>query len=414
MKSGARNPMVIVVVLLVAVAFGIQQPAESSASPSPASREVDVGAEPTPLVFFRTANRAGTRLLRRVLRVNPRTGRSLPSITPPADFRSFVDAVQVGGTSFLAWTSRRGGLWLGAAGPNGRIARRWQVGRSGGFEVLPVPLYKAAGTGTGFVRVSADQSTALLVNGRGRGIGRFVDLESGTVRERQLPVGLDRNIADAAAIGGLFVLSGYTGAVVSMGSNGDVVARTQVKLAAKGAMTIGFVKMVALSGDRAVFSFINGRMYRDGTRRFIGRYNARNGALTITRSYPDFEGYEFAATQSRFAVFGNDHWTIGPIDRGPLRRITPPGAGPRPPAFAGIEPEVEGVPRVFGNAIGAHGRTSVFRAIDYENIHGMAGYVAYEVVQVDVESARVIRRTRFGDETGGPSPLPFAFDVRVS
>lgn len=49
-----------------------------------------------------------------------------------------------------------------------------------------------------------------------------------------------------------------------------------------------------------------------------------------------------------------------------------------------------------------------------KNVHGTASYVAYEIVEVDIDTARVIRRTRFADETGGRSTLPYAFDVRVA
>lgn len=410
--STSRPPVVLLVALVVFwLPFTRPEPTLAASSAGMAGR---VAGTVAPLVFFRTESTKATGFLRRVMRISPRTGRSLRSVVPPADFRSFVDAVQVGSTSYLAWTSTRGNLWLASAGPSGRIERRWLVGRSSGFEVRPVPLYEPTGTGTGFLRVSANQRDALLVNGRGRRIGRFVDLQSGIVKSRHLPDGVQEDVADAAAVGGRFVLISETGSVVSLGPNGELLSRTQIRLPAAGPRRIGFVKLIPLSADHAALSFINGQMYRDGTRRFIARYNARNGALTIERSYLDFEGYEFAATTERFTVFGNDHWTTGRIDGGPLRQISPAGPGPRPPASAGIEPEVEGVARVFGSATGNNGQAFVFRAIDYENIHGMAGYVAYEVIQVGIANGEIRRRTRFGDETGGRSPLPFAFDIRVA
>lgn len=367
-----------------------------------------------PLVFFRTANAETTQLLRRVLRVDPRTGQSIPSVTPPADFRSFVDAAQVGDTSFLAWTTKRGDLWLGAAGPTPGLARRWRVGRAGGFEVVPAPTDRSLGTGSGFLRVSADGRTALLVNGQGRRrVGRYVDLRTGAVRSRRLPVGVSRDVADATVLGDRFVLVGPTGAVVTVGRHGEVVSRGQVPLASTGTSRIGFVNIVGLPGDRAALSFIGGWMYRPGTRRYIARYDARTGKVKITRSYADFDGFEFAATATRFLVFGDDHWTTGRIDGGPLRKMRPPGPGRRPPGSAGIEPDAQGNPYVRGSTT-ARGVAFVLRGIDYVNRNDMNAYGAFEVLEVDVENARVIRRTRFGDDRGGRSPLPYAFDMRIS
>lgn len=90
-------------------------------------------------MFFRTIKRNTIRPLRRVLRVDPRTGRRLRSVTLPIDVRSFVDATQVGDLSYVAWTSTRGELWLAEARRSGQISRRWRVDRAGGFDVTPVP-----------------------------------------------------------------------------------------------------------------------------------------------------------------------------------------------------------------------------------------------------------------------------------
>lgn len=93
-----------VVPRMAAVAVVIAAVAATTASVE-AARGVPTGslrATAGPLVFFRTVPNNSLRPLRRVLRVNPRTGRSLPSVTLPRDARTFVDATQVGDTSFFA------------------------------------------------------------------------------------------------------------------------------------------------------------------------------------------------------------------------------------------------------------------------------------------------------------------------
>lgn len=371
-----------------------------------------------PLVFFRTIKRNTVRPLRRVLRVDPRTGRRLRSVTLPIDLRSFVDATQVGDRSYLAWTSTRGELWLAEARRSGQISRRWRVDRAGGFDVTPVPEDPLEeDSGTGFLRVTADGRTALLVNGQGQGrFGRYVDLLTGTVITRRLPKGVDENVADIAPLADRFVLISDTATLVTVGARGALIARGHVTLPSRGPREVGFVDLIALPAGRAVTSFTTNRSANDERRRFIARYDTRSGAVTVTRSFTDRFGDTFAATATRFELFGDypDQWVSGAIDGGPLRQVQPPGPGARPPAVFEIEPEVQGEPAVFNSVTSADGRAFVFRGIDYENRKNQEGYAAYEIVEVDVRTARVLRRTRFADDAGGPSPLPYAFDIRVS
>lgn len=397
--------------LLALVASGTIEPAV------PAHAATSSSTHAGPLVFFRTVKRNTIRPLRRVLRVDPRTGRDLRSVTLPADFRSFVDAAQVGDTSFLVWTSKHGQLWLGAAGTTGRIMRRWRIGRAGGFDVTPVPEDPFEGSGTGFLRVSPDRHTALLVNGQGRDReGLYIDLPSGAVRKRLLPRGVRREVADVAAVGDRFVLLGFAGDLVTVGARGELVARGRVRLPAGGPRRIGFVDLVALPSNRAVVSFTTNRSYKFARRRFVARYNARSGALEATRTFLDPGGDTFAATATRFEVFADEpyKWIAGRIDGGPLREVEQPGPGPRPAPAVKIEADVQGTQRAFSTTTSTDGKAFVLRAIDYENYNDQEGYAPYEVLEVDVTAARVLRRTRFGDDSGGPSGLPFAFDIRVS
>lgn len=293
-----------------------------------ASAAPSVVESSSPLVFFRTFNRDTSQLLRRVFRLNPRTGKNLSPVALPPDFRSFVDAVQVGNISFVVWTSKRDRLSLGAAGPDGRIVRRWPVGSAGGFEVRPVPDDPTSGTGSGFLRVSADRRTALLVNGRGRRFGRYVDLRSGAVHNTPLPDGISGQIAGAAAIGSRFVLVGNTGSLVTVGRRGNVLARGSVNLPATGPDRIDLVDIVALSANSAVASFVTSRTAKVARRRFVARYNPRSGATRVARNFADPGGEAFAATATHFEVLGADpyRWiAVGSMGAhcGPLR--------PRPP-----------------------------------------------------------------------------------
>lgn len=391
--------------LIVVAAAAATQPASAASGSTPSG----------PLIFFRTANADTTRLLRRVVRVEPRTGKSLPPIVPPSDFRSFVDAVQVGSMSFVAWTSKRDTLWLGAAGPDGRISRRWRAGSAGGFEVRPIPEDPAEGTGDGFVRISADGTTALLVNGRGRRFGRYLDLRSGAVSNTPLPEEVSGQIVEAAAVGSRFVLVGSTGSLATVGPHGEAVARSAIKLPAIGPDRIDLVDIVALSEYRAVLSYVTPRTSTVDRRRFIARYNARSGTVRVTRSFADPGGDAFAATSTWFEVFAHDpfRWTAGRIDGGPLRHVPPAGPGPRPAATFRIEPDLPPVAYVLGSA-SSRSQGFVFRTLDYENVNDMNGYAVHEVIEVEIPTARVLRRTRFGDGTGGRSTLPYAFDIRVS
>lgn len=370
-----------------------------------------------PWVFFRTIKRNTLRPLRRVLRVDPRTGRRLRSVTLPIDLRSFVDATQVGDLSYLAWTSTRGELWLAEARRSGQISRRWRVDRAGGFDVTPVPEDPLdEDSGTGFLRVTADGRSALLVNGQGQGrFGRYVDLRTGRVLIRRLPKGVDENVADIAPLADRFVLFGDTATFVTVGARGALIARGHVTLPAAGPRKVGFVDLVALPAGRAVASFTTNRSANGERRRFIARYNTRSGAVTLTRSFPDRFGDTFGATATRFELFGDDPypWITGRIDGGPLRDVQQPGPGPRPPVAVGIDPEVRGAQLALDTTT-SDGRAFLLRAIDYENRSNQEGYAPYEVVVIDVANARVLKRTRFGDDSGGPSGLPFAFNIRVS
>lgn len=267
------------------------------------------------------------------------------------------------------------------------------------------------------MRVSADRRTALLINGQGRGrFGRYVDLRTGTVLIRRLPKGVDENVAAIAPLADRFVLIGDTATLVTVGARGALIARGHVTLPAAGPRKVGFVDLVALPAGRAVASFTTNRSANDERRRFIARYDTRSGAVTVTRSFTDRFGDTFAATATRFELFGDypSPWVVGRIDGGPLREIPAPGPGPRPPAVVQIDPDVQGVPYAFNSVTSADGRAFVFRGIGFQNRTNQEGYAAYEIVEVDVRTARVLRRTRFADDSGGPSPLPYAFDIRVS
>lgn len=161
-------------------------------------------------------------------------------------------------------------------------------------------------------------------------------------------------------------------------------------------------------------SFITGSKYRAGTRRLIARYDTRTGAVNATRSYAAVDGYEFVATPTRFVVFGNGHWTARRIDGGPLRQVAAPGPGPRPPAAAKIEPDEPGGSYVSASTTTCDGRAVVLRVIGYANRADTNEYSAYEAIDVDIAHARVLRRTRYADDTGGPRPRPYVFDIRNS
>lgn len=369
-----------------------------------------------PLVFFQTFRANSIQRLRRVLRVDPRTGRRLVAVTLPSDARTFIDATEVGDTTFLAWASNRGDLWLAAAGRTGGMSRRWRVGRSAGFEVRPVPNDPTNEVAAGVVRVTADARYALLVNGRGaRRIGRFVDLRSGTVHNRPLPRGVEREVADTAVLGHRFVLIGRTGGLVTLGPLGGLLARGQVGLPASGSGRIRFVDIVAPTTERVIVSFVTGSMFRGTARRSIAWYDASTGRFTTTRSYPDDDGYAFAATTTRFVVFGDNHWVAGRLDGGPLRKIAPLGPGARPPATSRIDPNVHGNAYVLGSTTSADGQAVVLRSIDYANPDDRTDYTAFEILDVDIRQARVLQRTRFADDAGGPPRhLPYALSIRVS
>lgn len=395
----------------LAVSMVIAVPITGGRSASAAPSVVESSS---PLVFFRTFNRDTSQLLRRVFRVDPRTERNLSPVALPPDFRSFVDAVQVGNRSFVVWTSKRDRLSLGAAGPDGRIVRRWPVGSAGGFEVRPVPDDPTSGTGSGFLRVSSDRRTALLVNGRGRRFGRYVDLRSGAVHNTPLPNGISGQIAEAAAIGSRFVLVGNKGSLVTVGQRGNVVARGSVNLPATGPDRIDLVDIVALSANRALLSYVTPRTSKAPRRRFVVRYNPRSGATRVTRKFTDPGGEAFAATATRFEVFGADpyRWIAGRIDGGPLRAVTPAPPGP-PPAGIGIEPDAPAFSFLY-NAASAGARGFVLRVVDFENVNDMSGYAVHEVLEVEVATSRVLRRTRFGEPPPRRINLPYPFDIRIS
>lgn len=204
----------------------------------------------------------------------------------------------------MAWTTKRGNLWLARAGEDGRINRRWPVGRAEGFEHIPTfAEYDQFLYGSGFLRVTANGSTALLVSGDGsQRTGYYVNLRSGATQAPKLPSGLETNVADVAVLGNRFVLVGDTAALVTVGVRGNVVARGAVKFPKGGETEIGNVNLVALSGGTAVLSFVTGGLFDKDSRRFIVRYDARTGSVKVTNAYREVDGEQFVATAMRFAV----------------------------------------------------------------------------------------------------------------
>lgn len=405
---------VAIVVVLLLVTPRVESPSAAAAEVIPTtSASPPVG----PLVFFRTLSRKTGRPLRSVERLDARTGRQLASVTLPTNLRTFVDATQVGGQTFVAWTTKRGNLWLARAGEDGRINRRWPVGRAEGFEHTPTfAEYDQFLYGSGFLRVTANESTALLVSGDGsQRTGYYVNLHSGATRAPKLPSGLETNVADIAVLGNRFVLVGDTAALVTVGVRGNVVARGAVKFPTGGETEIGNVNLVGLSGGTAVVSFVTGGLFDKDSRRFVVRYDARTGSVKITNAYREVDGEQFVATAMRFAVFGYNRWTTGLIDGGPIRKTEPP-PGPDPDAPPVLHDPAYRVSVVVLDAASStdqHG--FVLRYVRYESQKGQHDTVAFEVIDVDVDQeASVVRRIRFGVSSYETSPLPDVFDIRIS